>query len=277
MNATPLREEDTLWLDRYRTNVVDTFSSHFKAEETRFPGWMPIVECFAKRIDNVLSVGRSAFAAVDEIHNEICIAEALLNNTKPYFVAIDYEPTLEGCSQTIDFRAETDDGLTAFVDVKTIKPLSKDRWDQFEKARQEGWLSENVQLLLSEAWLGGELWHSMFAARSRMLEYSIELERKITKGNLARDNISSILAFCGDGFKWHESELEDFVHFYFSGSHRSDDPFADVEQHFIAEQKIALDRNIMHFACMCRLQGEIRPKRLNWAVRPPAEPHLEMY
>jgi hypothetical protein len=33
--------------------------------------------------------------------------------------------------------------------------------------------------------LGGELSHSMFAARSRTLDYSLELEKKITDGNFA--------------------------------------------------------------------------------------------
>jgi hypothetical protein len=149
------------------------------------------------------------------------------------FIRLEYEPPLLGCAKTIDFRAIADDGQIAYVDVKTIKPQSTDRWDQFEKARAEVWLPENVRVGLSEQWLGGEIWHGWFAARGRMLEYSLELEQKIAEGGLTTDNTLFTLAFCGDGFYWHQDQLEDFVSFYYSGVHRADDPFSQVEQRHI--------------------------------------------
>jgi len=34
--------------------------------------------------------------------------------------------------------------LTAFIDVKTIIPEPKDRWDQFEKAKEEEHFPDNL-------------------------------------------------------------------------------------------------------------------------------------
>lgn len=110
--------------------------------------------------------------------------------------------------------------MTVFVDVKTIQPKSIDRWDRFETANRERWFPDNASVVLSKSWLGGKLWHSMFAARSRMREHALELEKKIALGKLAdRESTHFILALCGAGFHWHEGELEDFVAFYRTGVH----------------------------------------------------------
>ena len=139
--------------------------------------------------------------------------------------------------------------------LATMFTKPKDRWDQFEKALNNGWFPENVRVTLSKGWLGGELWHNMFAARARMLEYALELEAKITDCKLAEDNTSFILALCGDGFHWHRDDLEDFVSFYRNGSHRRDDPFSKAETKYIADNHITLDKTIWRFACMNRSQS----------------------
>jgi hypothetical protein len=157
--------------------------------------------------------------------------------------------------------------------VKTIKPKPRDRWDQFEKAKKEGWFPENVQVILSKPWLGGELWHNMFTARARMLEYALELEAKIRDFKVIEDeNTLSILAFCGEGFHWRLDDLEDFVSFYRTGCHRADDPFSKAEAKDIADKNITLNRTITRFACMNRPQFAIRHRRLNWNVQPPKAP-----
>lgn len=159
------------------------------------------------------------------------------------------------------------------MDVKTIKPGPADRWDHFERAMQEDWFPENVRVSLSKEWLGGELWHSMYAARGRTLEHTLELERKIADASLVgKDNHHSILALCGTGFEWRMDELEDFAAFYYSGVHRGDDPFSKAELRFMAERDFSLNGTISRFACMFRKQGEIHPKRLNWNVQPPRAP-----
>ena len=105
--------------------------------------------------------------------------------------------------------------------MKIIKPQVADRWDQFEKAAKEGWIADNVHVVIAEDWLGGEIWHAWFAARARMLEYTLELERKIADANLAGDNKLFVLSLCSDGFRWQQDGLEDFVSFYRGGIHRA--------------------------------------------------------
>jgi hypothetical protein len=139
---------------------------------------------------------------------------------------------------------------------------------------KEGWIADNVQVAISQQWLSGEIWHAWFAARARMLEYTLELEQKIAESKLAAENTLFVLALCGDGFRWQQDGLEDFVTFYYSGAHRSDDAFSKVELKYMADKKITLNRTISQFAYMKRPQSQIRQTRLNWNVKPPRDPFL---
>jgi hypothetical protein len=56
-------------------------------------------------------------------------------------------------------------------------------------------------VVIAEEWLGGEIWHAWFAARARMLEYALGLERKIADANLGGENKLFVLALCGEGFR----------------------------------------------------------------------------
>lgn len=273
MNAeTKLTEEDIAWVKAYEKEVCDVFADIFGGAKDRFKDGDRLLKRFSATIEELLKNGRGLFRAVDEAHNELCVAAAILQNGNPKFQTLEYEPALGGCPKSIDFRAKDADGLTLFVDVKTIKPVAKDRWEQFERACKEGWLPDNVKLLFSKEWLGGELWHNTFAARGRMLEYALELEQKIAECKLQAENTFFVLMLCGEGFYWHEDELEDFVAFYFTGTHRSDDPFAKAEVQYMGEKRLQLAKTISRFACMRRPQGDVHKKRLNWNVRPPVDP-----
>lgn len=272
MSSSSLTAEDIAWAEAYAAEVAEAFGREFDAVADRFKEGHLLLDRFNAAIESVLKNGRGHFRAVDEAHNELCVASALLANTKLKFIRLEYEPLLRGCTKTIDFRARAENEQIAYVDVKTIKPKDADRWDQFEKARNEGWLPENVIVSISEQWLGGEIWHHWFAARARMLEYSLELEQKIGEAGLVADNVIPVLVLCSDGFHWHQDQLEDFVAFFFTGAHRGDDPFSQVEQKYIEDKRISLKRTIARFAYFQRKQGEIRPSRVNWNVRPPRDP-----
>jgi hypothetical protein len=251
--------------------VQKTFGQEFADAADRLKDAHVLLDRFNAAIESVLKNGRAHFRSVDEAHNEMCVASALLANTKLKFIRLEYEPPLPGCTKTIDFQATADNGQVAYVDVKTIRPEDTDRWEQFERANAEGWFPENVVVGLSQQWLGGEIWHAWFAARARMLEYALELEQKITDAGQAADNVIPVLALCGDGVRWHQDQLEDFVAFYSTGAHRGDDSFARVERKHMADKGISLKRTISRFAYFQRKQGEIRPNRVNWHVRPPRE------
>lgn len=264
-----LDDDDITWLNGYATEVCDAFRAEFRAAEVRFTSWQPLLLRFTEAVDYVLHSGRRYFSAVDEAHNELCVASAILGNPNPRIARLEYEPPLPGCAKSIDFGTTAEDGVIVYVDVKTIKPVAKDRWDQYERAHQEQWLPANVRVVLSRDWLGGEIWHSMFTARGRMLEYALELEGKIAEAKLAGDSTRFVMAFCGEGFHWHRSELEDFVSFYFRGSHRDDDPYSQAELKYMSERSLSLSRSITSFACMSRSQGAIRQRSIHWNVQPP--------
>ncbi len=100
-----------------------------------------------------------------------------------------------------------------------------------------------------------------------MLEYALELEGKMRDSRIDAAKVSLVL--CGDAFRWHEDELEDFVAFYHAGQHRRDDPFGKMEAHHIRTNNVMLKRTISGFGFMERSQFDILPRRLTWQVRPP--------
>lgn len=265
---------DTQGLERYRLGVLEGFTPVFADAADRFAQGNKLLKRFNEALDSVRA--GALFRAVDEAHNELCIAKALLENSKPRFSSLEYEPPFTSCTKSIDFRASSGDGSNVFVDVKTIKPEAKDRWDQFERALKEGWLPDNIVVALSKEWMGGEIWHQMFAARARMLEYTLELEVKIREFGLKnQDRVLFILAFCGNGVDWRQDGLEDFVQFYRTGRHRSDDPFSTVESHAMREKGVVLEGAISRFACMWRSQGDVFHNRLNWNVQAPRDPEFD--
>ena len=78
----------------------------------------------------------------------------------------------------------------------------------------------------------------------------LELEDKI--GEIAnREKYSFALVFCGDGFKWHRTQLEDFADFYRTGRHRPDDPVGKMELHDMNDKGQRLQRTI---SCFCYLE-----------------------
>jgi hypothetical protein len=271
-SSAALTTDDIAWVKAYAAEVVQTFGREFDGAADRCKEGQVLLDRFNAAVESVLTNGRGYFRAVDEAHNELCVASALLANTRLKFTRLEYEPLLSGSPKTIDFQATAENGQVVYVDVKTIKPQATDRWDQFEKAMAEGWFPENIVVGISQEWLGGEIWHAWFAARGRMLEYSLELEQKIAEAGLATGDTICVLALCGDGFHWHQDQLEDFVAFYSTGAYRADDPFSKVERKYIADKRILLRRTISRFAYFQRKQGPIRPNRVNWHVRPPREP-----
>jgi len=272
MPARPLTDADIRWLEQYRSEVVTRFKSFFDASRSRFDGGERLISRFDEALG---SVRRGvSFRSVDAAQNELCISRALLLNTNPEFAAVLYEPPLTGSTKSIDFQAKRCGTETMWVDVKTIQPIPTDRWDQFEKAHLEQWFPERVRVVLNKDWLGGEIWHQMFAARARMLEYSLEFEQKIRDARLKEQpGTSFTLAFCGAGVDLCEDQLEDFVQFYETGKHRADDPFAKLEEKYMQDHQLSLEQTISRFAYLKRRQGELFQSDLNWNVRASSGPH----
>jgi hypothetical protein len=209
--------------------------------------------------------------AVVESQNELCTIEELLRLSRPTFSLIEYEPRLPAGDRRIDLYA-TGSQARWYVEVKTIRPELKDRWDQYRDLVTAGRITPNVTFHFDREWMGGELWHNKFCARSRMLEYSLDFEARISAARIDVPEHRFVLALCSDGFSWHEDELEDFVAFYRTGTHRRDDGLSRMEQH--ALKSASLTRQISAFAYLSRPAFEPHIVTANWDVRPPLDPWL---
>lgn len=83
------------------------------------------------------------------------------------------------------------------------------------------------------------------------MEYAREFEPKLADANRAQPG-RGVLIFCGAGWSWRLSELEDFADFYRTGRHRPDDPFGRMEAEGLKEDGTDLMRNIGAFGFMKR-------------------------
>lgn len=133
--AAAMQPDEIEQVESYRTQVTTTFGEIIAAETDRFPDGQRLLRRFNDAVDH--AVTGSPLRMMSEAHNELCIARALLMNRTPRVSTLAYEPTLAGSAKSIDFCGISAKGLTAFVDVKTIIPEPKDRWEQFEKAIEE--------------------------------------------------------------------------------------------------------------------------------------------
>lgn len=268
----PVDDTDIEWLHEYEASTLNHFRHRFEAYQPRFARSASLLTRYSEAVRNVIARGRNHFHSVDEAHNEICVADAILSDPSTLDSTLLYEPTLPNTEKTIDFILQDADGKTTLVDVKTIKPQSHDRWDQYQRAINEGWLPNNVQYVLQQEWQGGELWHTAFASRARFLEYTLEFEDKLIAASFDEAAKRRILMLCGEGFHWRQDELEDFVAYYTSGAHRYDDPFALAEARHIQDNNLAIRREISSFGCLDRRHGDIVARRINWHVQPPPPP-----
>lgn len=262
----PLNPAD---VQAYTTEVEETLKARIVQHTDRFPDNAKLLRNFEGVRASASERGLRAF---DEIHNEVLVALSLLESEGREIQALRYEPALLGTAKTIDFRAEFKDSRVAYIDVKSIIPKAIDKWDQFEQAQEENWMPPTAGILLDKELLGGELWHYGAAARSRMLEHTVELEAKIEYALRSDPSALFCLALCSMAFHWSRDELEDFAGFYRRGQHRSDDPYARMEAKYIQGKGIILSQKVDSFAYLERKQFEIEASEMIWRVAPPPLP-----
>lgn len=205
---------------------------------------------------------------ITEAVNEMCLAKCFLEIDEGICACIEYERAIPSTEKTIDFFVKTTEGTGIYFDVKTVHPIEKDAWKRYQRAIERGYFSPNTQLILDSDFLGGEIAHEFFASRERFLEHTIEFEKKI-EAIRDRDQFFFRMVFCGDGFRWRKDQLEDFADFYLNGRHRQDDPFADMEGHYLRENELALSRNIHDFCYLERKPRRVTPSKFVCGVRGP--------
>jgi len=150
--------------------------------------------------------------------------------------------------------------------------MSQDDWDKYHAVLKNRRFPPDTHLILDNEWLGGELYHNAYAARSKILDYALVAEDQIEKCLSTIKEKVTFLALFTNGFHWHLNELEDFVFFYFKGIHFPGDPFAQMEDYDVKEKKIQIRRTIDHFAYFRRPKTEMQPNKVIWNVKLPCIP-----
>jgi hypothetical protein len=211
-----------------------------------------------------------AISALIERVNELVVARLLL--TDPGREGeLHYDPAIIPDGRRIDFVVVGASENT-YVEVKTVNPQAKDSesgWHNYLTRR--GRHLEDTHYIVEKKWMGAQLYGNSFSARSHFLDYAQEFETRLAAATAVRAG-RGILAFCGTGWAWHLSELEDFADFYLTGRHRFDDPFGRMEAHGVETNNIELLRNISAFAFVKRGVDRVKPSRCVMPVRGPRFP-----
>ena len=209
-------------------------------------------------------------SALLERVNELVVARLLLIDPKREG-ELHYEPAIIPDGRRIDFVIFGGSENT-YIEVKTVHPQAEDsegRWQKYLTRREHH--TEDTHYIVEKRWMGAQLYGNSFSARGHFFDYACEFEARLAAAMAARPG-RGILAFCGTGWSWHLSELEDFADFYVTGRHRPDDPFSRMEAHGIEGKKIELLRNISAFAFVKRGMERVKPSRCVMPVRGPRIP-----
>ena len=101
--SRPIDDADIAWLYEYEAATRDHFEPRFSAYHPRFAHGDRLLERYSVAIQEVIKQGRAHFHAVDEAHNEICVADAILSDPSTGESKLLYEPPLPNTDKTIDF------------------------------------------------------------------------------------------------------------------------------------------------------------------------------
>jgi large subunit ribosomal protein L30 len=204
-----------------------------------------------------------------EVVNELAVAKVLVDDPALQTARIEYEPDLLPDGRRIDFVVDRGrDNL--YVEVKTVRPKTRatlDAYNKFEKRKQ--YHPKNVEFVVNPRQMGGAIYGDAFASRSHFLEYTMDFEERLAAAKSIRPG-PGILVFCGNGFAWRKSNLEDWADFYHLGRHRADDPFGPMERDHIEKKKIELKRNVDHFSWLQRHFEQAKRSDLTFPMRGPA-------
>lgn len=236
-------------------------------DQERFPSRQNLLRKFSTNKSAWIDGGKFT-REIYETVNELSVASELLSKYDKILTRLEYEPPLTQEERTIDFLVTNEGNKKIYCDVKTIYPITQDDWDKYMRSVNNSMFPDRVNVTLFQNGLGGETWHNWFAARSKMLEYSLELEEKITNNKQSNETIY-IMIFCGNKSPWSLEDLEAFADFYRNGKHRQDDPFSKMESFHIKEKNIQLLRNINYFGYLERKIRDITPEQFVLGVKGP--------
>jgi hypothetical protein len=200
--------------------------------------------------------------------NELAVAKLLADDTG-LAGPITYEPNILPSGRKIDFVADrVRDNL--YIEVKTVHPETVDSeaaWENYIRRRKLH--PNNADFVTHKDWMGGKLYGDTFASRSHFLQYTMDFEKRLAEAKQVKDG-PGLLVFCGNGMRWHRSNLEDFADYYHAKKHRQDDPFALMEKHHIETEKLQVMHNVDNFGVIRRPMDQATIRDFLYPVRGPS-------
>ncbi len=196
--------------------------------------------------------GKTALRQVTERVNELVVARIILDDKALPQGKVQYEPKIGTATRRIDFVVPSVRGGRLYIEVKTVHPRTEDseeNWERYKRRREMH--TKNTRYTVKKDGLGAELYGNSFSARSKFMEYAREFETRLAEANEAQPG-RGVLVFCGNGWDWRLTELEDFADFYCSGRHRPYDAFGKMEAEWLRAEGIELRRNIEAFSFVKR-------------------------
>lgn len=248
------------------------------SEEVRQNYWEPIAGAASRlerggvlwsQFETAISAcsANGEYRQLAEKVNELAVAKILLDDAHLTH-AVQYEPNFLPSGRKIDFVAvRANDQI--YVEVKTVHPKlvdSEAAWKHFLK-RQE-YHPPNVNFITQQENMGGALYGSLVASRSKFLDYTLDFESRLREAKEIRGG-PGVLVFCDNGIAWNLTDLEDFADFYNAGSHRQDDLFSLMELHHMKKNGIKLLQNIDHFSYLKRANKQPLPREFKFSVHGP--------
>lgn len=235
-------------IEQYIAKVKIYYEPLITGGKARLEGGAKLWRQFTDAAANYRKRGSAGHAALYERGNELAVAHVLL--TRPAFSnhGIAYEPQMAVDNRRIDFVLRDFDYGNLYVEVKTVRPTAEDtetNWQRYEQNRRHH--TENVDLHVEKGLLGAQISRNSFSARSKFMEYARAFESRLDEATEVERG-RGLLVFCGTGYEWERSRLEDFADFYRTGRHRRDDLYAAME----AQDCLPLRRNIKAFGLMKR-------------------------
>lgn len=239
---------DIAWLAKL---VRDEYREMITGAGSRVVRGQVLWDQFEAAVISCLADPRRDDRQLTEKINEIAVAAVLLTDKALAGRQIQYEPNILPDGRRIDFVVDRGaDNL--YVEVKTVRPRSDDSeaaWNDFLRRRE--YHPKSVEYLVTREGMGGMIHANEFKSRAHFLDYTLAFEERLSIAKAIRPG-PGVLVFCGNGFAWRKSNLEDFADLYRRGYPRADDPFGEMQRDHIEKKKIKIFRNVDDFAFLER-------------------------
>jgi large subunit ribosomal protein L30 len=256
---------DIAWLAK---QVREEYCEMIVGRESRVIRGQVLWDQFEAAVVRCLADPRRDDRELTEKINEIAVAAVLLADKALADRQIQYEPELLPDGRKIDFVIDRGaDNL--YVEVKTVRPRSDhsdEAWEDFLRRKQ--YHPKTLEYLVTREGMGGMIYANEFKSRARFLEYALAFEERLAAAKAIRSG-PGVLVFCGNGFAWRKSQLEDFADLYRKGTPRADDPFGEMQRDYIKKKRLNVLRNVDDFAFLERPTESAKKWAFSFPVRGP--------